>query len=37
LFFEIDNGQSSKLFKNVADVTLGNMHLVIALLTKGIL
>ena len=37
LFFEIDNGQSSKLFKNVADLTLGNMHLVIALLTNGIL
>jgi len=41
LFFEIDSsgrrGHSSKLFKNVADLTLGNMHLVIALLTNGIL
>jgi len=41
LFFEIDNGgrrgHSSKLFENVADLILGNMHLVIALLTNGIL
>jgi len=41
LFFEIDSGgrrgHSSKLFKNVAALTLGNMHLVFALLTNGIL
>ena len=41
LFFEIDSGgrrrHSSKLFKkNVTDLTLGNMHLVIALLTNGL-
>ena len=41
LFFEIGSGSrkrhSSKLCKNVADLTLENMHLVIALLTNGIL
>jgi len=41
LFFEIDSGgrrgHSSNYSKNVADLTLGNMHLVIALLTNGIL
>jgi len=41
LFFEIESGgrrgHSSKLLKNVADLILGNMHLVITLLTNGIL
>ena len=41
LFFETDSGgrrgHSSKLFKNVTELILGNMHLVIALLTNGIL
>jgi len=36
LFFEIDSG-GRNYSKNVADLILGNMHLVITLLTNGIL
>jgi len=42
LFFEIESGGIEEdiqvnYSKNVADLILGNMHLVIALLTNGIL